>query len=266
MYSLQQVRGTKLPNVSISSVNMANALAIIKAAMRVLNILASGETPPADEASDFLGVLNGMIDAWSIERLMIFTIQRQVFTPITFKQVYTVGPGGDFNIHRPPQLPRIGVILLNNPAQPLELAMEMLTDVGWQAIPVKAVKSTFPTKVWDDQNWPLRALSVWPVPTAPFSMALYTWTAIQTFDDLQTVYSFPPGYISAMKYNLAIRLGLEFGLATPPPGVIQLAVESKARLMSVNGKPVELGCDNALVNSGRLYYDYRSDTVVGGNS
>lgn len=253
-----------MTQVSLSSVSMVSALQIIKSAMRVLNIIASGETPSPEETEDALGVLNGMINAWAIERLMIFTIQRQVFTPTVYRQVYTVGPGGDFDIPRPPSLPRIGVILLNNPQQPLELAMEMLTNVGWQAIPVKAVTSAFPTKVWDDKDFPLRNLSVWPIPNAPFSMALYTWTAIQEFADLDTRYSFPPGYVAAMKYHLALRLSPEFGQPAPPAIVTQLAIEAKARIMSFNGEAVELGCDNALVNSGKLYYDYRSDQPAGG--
>jgi hypothetical protein len=253
-----------MPNVSISNQNMASALKIIKAAMRVLNILASGETPEPDEATDFLAVLNGMVDTWAIERLMVFTIQRQVVTPLTNKQVYTLGPGGDFNLPRPPQLPRIGVIILNNPDQPLELPMSMLSDAGWQGIPVKGITSTYPTKCWDDLGFPLRSLSMWPIPTSQVQYALYTWTAIQTFQDLGTIYSFPPGYIAAMKYNLAARISLEFGMQQPPATVVALAQETKARIMSVNGTPIDLACDDALVGGGRLFYDWRTDTPASG--
>lgn len=254
-----------MPTVVSTSSNMVNALAVIKAAMRVLNILASGETPEPEEANDFLEVLNGMINAWQIERLMIFTIQRQVFTPAILKQVYTVGPGGDFNIARPPKLPRVGVIILTNPQQPLELPMDMLTDVGWEGIPVKNILSSIPLKCWDDQAYPLRNLSMWPVPDTNIQFALYTWMAIQEFSNLYTKFAFPPGYVAAMKYNLAVRIASEFGIPAPPPTVSALAVSTKENIQINNGLPIDLRCDEALVRPGKGYYDWRSDQPVGGN-
>jgi len=253
-----------MPAVISTTGSKASAAQIIRAAMRVLNVVASGEDPEPEELEDALTVLNGMINSWQIERLMIFTIQRlQFFVGSTgqppLKQVYTVGPTGDFNIPWPPAIPRIGVINLSNPLQPLELPMEMLTDVGWQSIPVKNIQSTLPTKVWDDLSFPLRNLSVFPVPTVPVGFALYIWSAIQEFSDLNTQFSFPPGYLSAMKYGLAMRLAPEFGQASPPPIVAQMAIESKARIKTHNIVSLEMRCDEALVNSGRTSYNWITD-------
>jgi len=257
-----------MPNVSLTTSNTISAMQLIKIAMRKINALGSGEDVEADEASDILGTLNGMIEAWAAERLMVFTIQRQVFVPVTLKQVYTVGPGGDFNIPRPPAIEAIGVIILSNPVQPLELPMMKLNYDGWRGIPVKNIQSTIPQKYWDDQQMPLRNVSVWPVPSVQINFAFYTWTAINTFQDLFTPYTFPPGYISAMIWNLAKKISSEFpGFPQATQLVLQEAADTKARIMTMNDREVlpDMTCDPAIVGRGSYAYDWRSDQPSGGN-
>src|SRR5271154_5020111 len=127
---IQQQQQTPVTGIE-SGLGAFTALDLIKSAMRVLNVLASGEEPSGAEAADGLGILNQMLDSWQIERLMIFTIQRVVndingnpFNLVSGQQVYKVGLGGDFNIPRPPRIARIGIISLNNTQQPLELPLE----------------------------------------------------------------------------------------------------------------------------------------------
>lgn len=257
-----------MPNVSIATNNTITAMNLIKTAMRKINALASGEDPEADEAADILGTLNGMIESWAAERLMIFTIQRQLFVPTVLKQVYAVGPTGDFNIPRPPAIEALGVIILSNPVQPLELPMTKLNYDGWRGIPVKNIFSTVPEKYWDDQGMPLRNISIWPVPSVQVNFAFYTWTAIQTFQDLFTPYTFPPGYISAMIWNLAKKISSEFpGFPQATQLVLEEAQSTKARIETINDKEVapDMRVDESLVGRGTAAYDWRSDLPAGGN-
>lgn len=251
-----------MPNVSLDTSNKSTAMNIIKIAMRKINALAASEDPEADEANDILGTLNGMIEAWAAERLMVFTVQRQVFIPSVLKQVYTVGPGGDFNIPRPPAIEALGVIILSNPVQPLELPMAKLNYDGWRGIPVKNIQSTIPQKWWDDQQMPQRNISVWPIPSAQVQYAFYTWTALQIFQDLFTPYTFPPGYISAMIWNLAKKISSEFpGFPQATQLVLQEALDTKARVMTMNDREVlpDMRCDDAVVGKGSVGYDWRTD-------
>ena len=192
------------------------ALDIITSAMKKFQGVASGEDPTADEAQDGLDNLNDMMDAWQIERLMIYTVQRQVFNLTVLQQSYTCGPGGDFNIPRPSRIDRMGIISLNNPSQPLELPLEYLTEAQWSMIPVKQILSSLPQRVWDDQGFPLRTLSFWCIPNVPVAVAIYTWGVLGTFADLSTDYIFPPGYADALKFNLAFRWCGDFGPNMPP--------------------------------------------------
>src|SRR5947208_3192286 len=121
-------------------------LALISSALRLIGVLASEETPTAAEAADALVVLNQMIESWTVERMMIFTLGISEFPLIPGQQTYTLGVGGNFNLARPARIERMGIVSLNNPSQPLELPLEMLDDEQWAAIPVKLIQSSLPQK------------------------------------------------------------------------------------------------------------------------
>jgi hypothetical protein len=237
---------------------------LISSALRLIGVLASGEVPSAAEANDAFNILNQMLDSWNTERLAIFTVQRQVVVPATLKQAYTVGVGGDFNIPRPPRIDRIGVISLQNSTEPLELPVELLTDVGWEAIPVKNISSSLPLKVWNDLGYPLMTLSFWPIPNVEVNFALYTWTALTQFPDLVTDEEFPPGYLKALRYNLAVDLAPEFGVQQVPPAVAAQAAESKGKIKAMNQPLLDMACDTALVNQRGGRYNWLTDQTGGG--
>ena len=234
---------------------------IITSAMRLIGALEAGEVPTADEAQLGLMVTNNMLDAFAAERLMVFTISIAEYPLVVGQQVYTLGPGGNFNAVRPSRIDRITIVYLANPSQPLEIPLEYLTDAQWAAIPVKNIPTTLPSQVYDDGAYPLRNLSIWGVPTVINNIRVYSWQALTQFTTLDTNLLFPPGYFEAIRYNLAIRLAPEFQEQADPQ-ILALAAESKARVKSINIPIVDLRCDSALTGGGAAY-DWRSDTVVG---
>ena len=73
----------------------------INRALRLLGILAEGETPSAETSQDALVALNQMLDSWSTEKLMIYNTIDQVFTWPAGEIKRTLGPSGDFVGLRP---------------------------------------------------------------------------------------------------------------------------------------------------------------------
>lgn len=219
-------------------------------------MLAAGETATADDTADALVILNQMLEAWSAESLDVFTITIQTFSLTAAKQVYTMGAGGDFNVPRPSKITDASVVSNANPSQPLEIPIDMLTDEEWQAIPVKLTPSILPRKVYDDGSFPLRNLSFWPVPTdSSVQTRLYTWTALTQFSDLTTDFTFPPGYIEAIKYNLGARLAAEnFGTLTPIAA--SLALSSIGRIKAMNSDPPLVKCDPAITRSSGARFNW----------
>src|SRR5271170_7966603 len=197
------------PGLSVTSLN------IIQKAYRLIGFLAVEETLLTAYANEALEVLNQMVDSWNSESLIIYNIARQLFTLTPGIQTYTMGAGqipgpSVFNVPRPPKITAAGIISLNNQAQPLELPMDMLTTERWAQIPVKNITTTLPLQLYDDNAYPYRNINIWEIPSATVQLALYTWSAISQFTDLgATLYSFPPGYLQAIRYNLACLLATD---------------------------------------------------------
>jgi hypothetical protein len=248
-------------------------LDVISSALRLIGVLASGETPDAAVANDSLSVMQDMIDSWNAERLMVYYIPRLVFTLNVNQGTYLYGSADptnpivpDFNSPRPAKIDRMGIIWLGNALQPLELPLEYLTVSQWQQVPVKNIPSTLPQWVWDDQGFPFRGLNFWPVPTVADQITIYPWTGLTTPATLTTQLAFPPGYQKAMRFNLAVDLAAEFPVV---PGSVlgpvqQIAIESKAIVKSINAPIIDLRVDQALTQNGNGLYDWRSDMPVGG--
>lgn len=221
-----------------------SALDIITSAMRLLNAAASGEGIEPAEASDGLVTLNQMLDAWQIEQLMIFTEDILDFNYVPGQQDYTLGDSGDFDTPRPARLTRASTILNSASSDPLELPMKYTTsDADWQEIMVKAVSTTYPWLLYDDGAMPLRNLKVWPIPSGADGIRLYSWQPLTQFPDLTMVLTFPPGYIKAIRFNLAVDLAPEYG-GFRDPSTPTIAIQSLARIKSSNVEVEKLTCDD----------------------
>lgn len=230
----------------------STALDIIKSAFRLINVLAAGENPEPADAQDALKILNDMVSSWNIEELMIYTLGNYQEYPLTVgKQDYTLGPGGDFDAPRPDHIQRMGIVSLNNPAQPLELPIQMLTTEQWAAVPVKLITSTLPLQCYDDGAFPFRNLHFRYLPQIPVNVRIYAWNALSLFPDLVTPMAFPPGYLKAIRYNLAVELSPEFSATGIRPEVVATAISSKAAIKSLNSGPIDIQCDPAVVGTGK---------------
>jgi hypothetical protein len=73
----------------------------INRALRLIGMLAEGELPSTETATDCLTALNQLIDSWNTERLSTFVTQDQVFTWPSGFISRTLGPSGDFVGLRP---------------------------------------------------------------------------------------------------------------------------------------------------------------------
>lgn len=247
---------------TVPGLNLA-ANDIIRQALLSLGVISGTETPSADMAQDSLVALNQLLDSWQADRLMIYTIQRQTYPLTTGQQVYTYGSGGNFNFPRPAKIERMGIINLNNPVQPLELPLQYLTVAQWQEIPVKNIQSALPQYCWDDQAFPLRNLSFWPVPNVVTNAAIYPWIALTQFVDLVTKFTFPPAYAKALRFNLALDIAPEYGVSQINPLVVKAAGDAKYLIEAMNAPLIDLRCDPALVSTRKSLYNWLTDMPAG---
>ena len=233
---------------------------IIYPALKKIGVLAEGETPSATMETDAFNTLNGMIDSFSNEELFIFSILRETFTLNQGQQTYQMGSGApDFNTVRPQRIMNAQIQLIgSNPVA--EMPMGILNQAEYAAIIVKTITSTVPLYLYNDDAYPYANINFWPVPQATLTVVLNSWKPVSDFALMTSSVSFPPGYLECLIYNLAVRLGPDYG-ATLRDDVIALAVASKENIKRMNIKPQHLACDNALLSPRGAFNWITGDTI-----
>lgn len=234
-----------------------SASQLIASSLRLLGVLASGESPSASEATDGLVSLNDLIDAWSTQSLLIPNIVADTLALVSGQQTYTMGAGGNFNVSRPMSIIRAN-IQLTNESPNVELPMQILTMEQYSGIILKSITSTFPLYLYSDNAFPLTNISVWPVPTdSENNLVLYSWKPLTNLASLTATPSLPPGYERALRYNLAVELAAEYGKQVPEV-VAGIAQESRGDIKRMNGRPRYLQVDDAIRSNGETY-NWRTD-------
>ena len=75
-------------------------LDLIKSSLRLINALASGETPDANSANDARIALNVMLDSWHNEGLLTL-MEEQSFSVVSGTSVYSIGAGQPWAGNKP---------------------------------------------------------------------------------------------------------------------------------------------------------------------
>ena len=203
----------------------------ITGALRLLGVLAESESPSAATAQDALSAFNQMVDSWNTERLSVFCTQDQVFNWSPNEQVRTLGPTGDFVGNRPVVLE--DSTFFRDPSTNVSYGIKFLNQLQYNNIAVKTVTSTFPQVMWVNMTHPDITMSVYPVPTKTLEFHFISVLELTQPATLATELAFPPGYLRAFRYNLAMELAPEFGIE-PTPQVQRIAMTSKRNLKRVN--------------------------------
>lgn len=235
---------------------MDTALELIQSALRLLGVIASGESLSAAEATDGLAALNDLLDSWSTQELLVPTRIREVFPLVANQQTYKMGVGApDFNTARPIRIEN-ALLQYSGVSPVLELPMDILNKEEYAAILLKSLSSTIPLSLYEDNAFPYDNLSVWPVPQTSYNLVLYSWKPLADLASLTTELSLPPGYQRALRFNLAVDLAPEYG-KEPSATVIAEAVASKGNIKRVNLKPSYLKVDKAARGKPGVW-DYRT--------
>lgn len=203
----------------------------INGALRLLGVLAEGEVPSAETSQDSLNAFRQMVDSWNTERLSVFSTQDQVFNWPPGAISRTLGPTGDFVGNRPILLD--DATYFRDPGTNVSFDIKIINQQQYDGIPVKTVTSTYPQVLWYNSTYPNIEMFIYPVPTRVLEWHFVSVEELTQPAMLDTVLSFPPGYLRAFKYNLACELAPEFGME-PPPTVQRIAMASKRTLKRIN--------------------------------
>ena len=203
----------------------------ITRALRLLGVLAEGETPTADMSQDALVTMQQMLDSWNTERLSVFSTQDQTFLWPVGEIMRTLGPTGDFVGNRPVLLD--DATYYRDPQTNVSYGVKFINQQQYDGIAVKTVTSTYPQVLFINMTFPDVTMYIYPKPTQTLEWHFISVEELSQPATLATELHFPPGYMRAFTYNLAMEIAPEFGVE-PSPQVQRIAMTSKRNLKRVN--------------------------------
>lgn len=148
---------------------------IVISALVAINELAPGATPNADEMVDGTERFNALLDQWKTIGLHVLKVTNVTKALTGATGSYTIGSGGAIDTTRPVKIQSAGVIL-SGARHPLRL----ITSVEYAALVDKAASAVVPEVLFNDNDYPLAKLYLWPVQSGTPTLDLWLWAPILT--------------------------------------------------------------------------------------
>lgn len=220
---------------------MAAAIDIIKGALRLIGVLAEGETPEAEDASISLSALNGMLDSWNIEPLLIYQLQVEAFALSPGVGSYSIGAGQVFDTARPVSIENAFIRDGSGTDTPL---VRFEFD-RWDDVPNKSAVGQ-PEALTYEPGFPYGQIKLWPAPSSADTLHIRTMKPLNSALTLATTLVLPPGYERAIRFNLAVELAPEFGREAPAT-VQSVAIDSLRKIKAANSRVPQMKVDSSLI-------------------
>ena len=243
---------------------------LIYAAFRICGVLGNAQRNFLSTSSyyqDAFSILNNMIDQWNAQRLTVLGLKIYDFPLVANQQVYPIGGGAQFNVTRPSQIQRAGLVYISaNPTQPIEVPMMIMTVDDWKSLPQKNVTSVYPLQLYYDMSFSagVGQIYVYPIPTEINLLRLYLWGVLGQFATVNDLFSAAPGYVKAIQYQLAKELSMWFReRATWDAQREKEANDAMDWVKSLNVPMMDMACDEAIVNTPGGMYNWRTGTIQG---
>lgn len=230
----------------------------INRALRLLGVLAEGETPSAATSQSGLAAMQQMIDSWNTERLSVFaTIDQIVNWPVGSINE-TLGPTGSLvRLNGTAVRPILidDATYFRDPGTGVSYGVKQINQQQYNGIAVKTVTSTFPQVMFVNNTYPDFDIFIYPRPTR---LLEWHFVSVQELTEpplLNTDLLFPPGYLRAFAYNLAMEIAPEFGVE-PSPQVQRIAMTSKRNLKRINNPDDVMSMPYSLIATRQRYNIY----------
>ena len=206
---------------------MDNAGTIITAAMQDIGSLSAGQVPTTEEYSVCLRRLNGLLELWSTDNLLI-PYRTQVSHGLDGSKSYTIGSGGDINTSRPTFI-ESAFTTHQFRDYPLHVSHDRSE---YDRIHDKSIIGV-PRLVYYEPALPLGKIFIWYVGDGSYTLKLSTRGQLTEFADLTTDIDLAPAYSFALEYSLAIVIAPVFETSASQEVALQ-AKDSLSKIKRLN--------------------------------
>lgn len=216
---------------------------LIKSSMRLVGIIATGETPTADESNDGLLCLNDLLEIWSTQTLAVYGGVDVTFNTVATQATYTIGPTGQWVGDRPMRINDSPYCTVSGVDYPIE----QIGQEDYDLIALKTQPGQIIERLLYVNDNPNGRITLWPVPNAIVAITLSIDRILTQVPNLATVMTFPPGYLLAIRHALGIMLAPDYG-RTVSDEIKQVAQSSFASIKRANKVKRTAKYDAALVS------------------
>jgi hypothetical protein len=228
---------------------MATVQDIVTASLRLISVIATGETPEDVDLQDGREALNLMLGNWSAKRLLVPVLTEESFTLVVGTGTYTIGTGATFSTARPL---RIESAFLRD-SENIDTDIEIISRDKHNDRVLKTTEGR-PEDLFYEDTYPNGTIKLLYVPDEAYTLFINSWKAFTQYSALTTTISLPDEYLEALKYNLAVRIAPEYEISVRPE-VVGLALDTYNTLKNLNAPDMTAEMDDAL-----LYRNTYSDT------
>lgn len=222
-------------------------------------------TPSPDMFAEAIPELSRMLGTWNCARPKIFTIAINDFPISGGQKVFTIGPGADFDMARPQSIQDGVIVLSTTLTNAVRMPpMQQMDDKQWAQVSLQDVPNGVPLAFYYDGSFDPSTgwanIYLWPQTLTAYRVEWYTWQALTTFATKDDVVALPPGYESAIVFQLAARLAaLNPNMANMAPRSYDIARDALAAIEHKNATSADMTSDYPGVRRG--HYDYRIGSV-----
>ena len=193
---------------------------LIDRTLRLIGVIASGESPTTTERNDAFAALNAMLLSWNAEQVTLFSVTLQTVT-LTGAASYPLAT-------RPRRIKSAAVTATGGGSRP-----PLLVDaVGWSSVQDKTRTGLWAEALYCDYAFPTANVYLSPKP-AGGTLEIYSYTPLTAFSNLSSSITLPDGYERALTYALAVEIAPEYG-RTLPQEVVAVAGQSKQAITALN--------------------------------
>jgi hypothetical protein len=218
---------------------------IILKAMVKARVIYPGEAVMASKIAQVFDDLNGMLESWSLENLMIPADVMENFALTAGQSEYTYGSGGDFNSSRPVYL-RDECFVRNAGS---DYPVRLVSTEYYRKMRDKSSQTT-PRIVAYNPEFPLGRIMLWPPPAESDNFYIKVAKQLDQFATTATKIDMAPGCSRAIILNLSVEICPSFGKKVPD-ALAALASHAKRVIKLKNsGGPVESSCSDLAMLTG----------------
>ncbi len=186
---------------------------IIKRALRLIGVIAQGETPTADQTTEAAFALNSLVKAWQADGMPLWALKTYAVPLTATIGNYRIGIGQTVAVAKPLKVLQAWN---HNPTSNVDIPMRIITKQEYNILGNKTSAGN-PIQIYYDPQTSYGDLYVYPVPSTSDASNTINIVYQRPFDDFDAstdVPDFPQEWYDAIMYGLACRLAPEYGVGT----------------------------------------------------